>query len=235
MNLNVKFSETIGKMKPMHAVNNAPVRPMKSQWRSNFDTFKALKIPYARTHDASLSEIYGAQHVMDVHCIFTDFSRDPDDPTAYDFRNTDQYITTCFDADCEIYYRLGTSIEHLPGKYGSIKPADPLKWAKICEHIIMHYTEGWANGYHYPIKYWEIWNEADLDVNETENKRCWSGTEAEFAEFYSTVSRYLKNRFPNLKIGGPAIAWNEDWLERFFERRRRNGNSRNYFNYCSIN
>ena len=32
------------------------------------------------------------------------------------------------------------------------------------------------------------------------------------------AATYLKNRFPNLKIGGPAIAWNEDWLERFFER-----------------
>ena len=156
MNLNINFSEKLGAIKPMHAVNNAPVRPMKTQCRGNFDTFKAIKIPYARTHDASLSEIYGSQHVMDVHCIFTDFSRDPDDPTAYDFINTDKYVTTCFDADCEIYYRLGTSIEHWPGKYGSIKPKDPLKWAKICEHIILHYTEGWANGFRYPIKYWEI-------------------------------------------------------------------------------
>ena len=89
MNLNINFSEKLGAMKPMHAVNNAPVHPMRTQCRGNFDTFKALKIPYARTHDASLSEIYGSQHVMDVHCIFTDFSRDPDDPTAYDFINTD--------------------------------------------------------------------------------------------------------------------------------------------------
>ena len=94
MNLNVKFSEAIGKMKPMHAVNNAPVRPMRTQCRGNFDTFKALKIPYARTHDASLSEIYGSQHVMDVHCIFADFSRDPDDPTAYDFRNLFRIVLT---------------------------------------------------------------------------------------------------------------------------------------------
>ena len=217
MNLNIKFSEAVGAIKPMHAVNNAPVRPMRTQCRGNFDTFKAIKIPYARTHDASLSEIYGSQHVMDVHCIFADFSRDPDDPTAYDFRNTDQYVTTCFDADCEIYYRLGTSIEHLPGKYGSIKPKDPLKWAKICEHIIMHYTEGWANGFHYPIKYWEIWNEADLDVNETVNKRCWSGTPEEFFEFFKIAFLYLRKRFPEIKLGGPALANNRPWARSFLE------------------
>ena len=220
MNLNVNFSEKVGVMKPMHAVNNAPVRPMKTQCRGNFDTFKALKIPYARTHDASLSEIYGSQHVMDVHCIFTDFSRDPDDPTAYDFINTDKYITTCFDADCEIYYRLGTSIEHWPGKYGTIKPADPLKWAKICEHIILHYTEGWANGFHYPIKYWEIWNEADLDVNVVNDneKRCWSGTPEEFFDFFKTAFLYLRKRFPEIKLGGPALANNLPWARSFLEK-----------------
>ena len=220
MNLNVNFSEKLGAMKPMHAVNNAPVHPMKTQCRGNFDTFKALKIPYARTHDASLSEIYGSQHVMDVHCIFTDFSRDPDDPTAYDFINTDKYVTTCFEADCEIYYRLGTSIEHWPGKYGTIKPADPLKWAKICEHIILHYTEGWANGFHYPIKYWEIWNEADLDANVVNDneKRCWSGSPEEFFDFFKTAFLYLRRRFPEIKLGGPALANNLPWARSFLEK-----------------
>ena len=216
--LNIRFSEAIGRMKPMHAVNNAPVRARKSQCRGNFDAFKAAKIPYARTHDASLSEIYGSQHVMDVHCIFPDFSRDPDDPAAYDFVNTDLYVTTCFDADCEIYYRLGTSIEHWPAKYGSIKPSDPLKWAKICEHIIMHYTEGWADGFRYPITYWEIWNEADLDPDDALDKRNWSGTAEEFFEFFRIAFLYLRKRFPNIKLGGPALAGNLDWMRRFLVR-----------------
>ena len=28
-------------------------------------------------------------------------------------------------------------------------------------NVIKHYNSGWANGYHYNIKYWEIWNEPD--------------------------------------------------------------------------
>lgn len=217
-NINIRFSETVGKMKPMHAVNNGPVRARKSQCRGNFDTFEALGIPYARTHDASLSEIYGSQHVMDVHCIFPDFSRDPDDPAAYDFINTDLYITTCFDAGTEIYYRLGSSIEHWPAKYGTVKPSDPLKWAKICEHIILHYTEGWADGFNYGIKYWEIWNEADLDPDDAADKRTWSGTADEFFDFFKIAFLYLRKRFPNIKLGGPALAGNLDWARRFLER-----------------
>ena len=49
MDIKINFSEIIGAMKPMHAVNNAPVRPMKTQCRGNLDTVKSLKIPYART------------------------------------------------------------------------------------------------------------------------------------------------------------------------------------------
>jgi hypothetical protein len=55
---------------------------------------------------------------------------------------------------------LGASIEH-GEKKGTYPPQDYAKWARICEHIILHYTKGWANGFHYDITYWEIWNEPD--------------------------------------------------------------------------
>ena len=48
-------------------------------------------------------------------------------------------------------------------------PKDYAKWARICEHIITHYTEGWADGFNYKITYWEIWNEP-------ENIQMWQGT-----------------------------------------------------------
>ena len=82
----------------------------------------------------------------------------------------------------------------------------------------MHYTEGWANGFHYDIEYWEIWNEPDLDPDDSTNKRCWSGTEEDFARLYVIAAKHLKNRFPNLKIGGPASAGDEAWMERFLQR-----------------
>ena len=44
-----------------------------------------------------------------------------------------------------------------------LPPKDFRKWAQICEHIIRHYNEGWADGHKWDIRYWEIWNEADLD------------------------------------------------------------------------
>ncbi len=37
-------------------------------------------------------------------------------------------------------------------KHGTIPPADFNKWAIICEHIIRHYNEGWADEYLYSIE-----------------------------------------------------------------------------------
>ncbi len=218
MSISIDFGKINGKIKIMHAVNNGPHVSRGDQCRGNQDTYKAARIPYARVHDAAYHSQYGGEHTIDVNSIFPNFDADVNDPNSYDFTLTDNYISQIFEFGAKPFYRLGSKIEHWVKKYGTLPPKDNRKWAEICEHIIAHYTEGWADGFNYDIEYWEIWNEPDLDPDESTNKRCWGGTEAEFAEFYVTASKHLKKRFPHLKIGGPAIAWNEDWLERFFER-----------------
>ena len=217
-NVNIDFSKKAGKIKVMHAVNNGPHVTRGDQMRGNQDYYRAARIPYARTHDAAFHAQYGGEHSVDIQAIFPNFDADVNDPNSYDFACTDKYISEIYEFGTKPFYRLGSKIEHYVKKFGTFPPKDYTKWAQICEHIIAHYTEGWADGFKYDLEYWEIWNEPDLDPDNSPNKRCWQGTEAEFAEFYTVASTYLKNRFPNLKIGGPAIAWNEDWLERFFER-----------------
>ena len=205
-----------GEIKPMHAVNNGPVYKFASDQRiTNIDAYREAGIPYARNHDASFFASYGGEHTVDVNFIFTDFSKDPEDPENYDFQLTDEYIKVTEFGGAKTFYRLGSKIEHWSKKYNTLPPADFKKWAVICEHIIRHYTEGWANGFHYDIEYWEIWNEPDLDLDDSTHKRTWGGTEKEFFEFYDIAARHLKGCFPHLKIGGPALAHRMDWAERF--------------------
>ena len=214
--IKVDFSTKIGKIKPMHAVNNGPVYKFASDQRvTNIDHFRAAGIPYARNHDASFYSTYGGEHTVDVHNIFTNFDADPYDPASYDFAMTDEYIKVCEFAGIRTFYRLGSKIEHGVKKYGTLPPKDFKKWAIICEHIIRHYTEGWADGFRYDIEYWEIWNEPDLDPDDSTHKRCWGGTKAEFFELYHIAATHLKTCFPHLKIGGPAIAGKMDWAEDF--------------------
>ena len=198
-NIFVDFNISRGVVKPMHGVNNGPLKATGHQSRGNFDAFKAAKIPYARTHDASFCAWYGGEHTVDIHAIFPDFTKNPRDPDSYDFTLTDDYIQSIVDSGAEVFYRLGTKIEHWRKKYGTVVPADFNKWAVICEYIIRHYNEGWANGFHHNIRYWEIWNEPDGAPN-------WTGTPEEFYEMYEVAATHLKKRFPHLKIGGPAIS-----------------------------
>ena len=209
LEISVKTSEITGRIKPMNAVNNGP-------GRSNVESFKALKAPYSRNHDASHYGQYGGEHTVDVHAIFRDFSKDPYDPANYDFLMTDIYVKLMQSAGMEVYYRLGSKIEHYERKLGTLPPPDPKKWAVICEHIIRHYTEGWANGYKYKMTYWEIWNEPDIGYS-MKNSPTWQGTDEQFFELFSVTAKHLKKCFPHLKIGGPAVSGLRPWIKRFLK------------------
>lgn len=213
--LRIDFDDVIGKIKPMHAVNNGPLKKRADQTRHNFDTYKAAGIPFARTHDSSFCADYGGEHTVDIHMIFPDFDADPYLPSSYDFTLTDEYLLRTMSAGTEIFYRLGSKIEHEIKKYGTLPPNGFIKWAVVCEHVIRHFNEKWANGYRMGIKYFEIWNEPDLDEDDSDNKRTWGGTKAQFFDFYEVVSVHLKKCFPDLKIGGPASAGNMVWTDDF--------------------
>jgi len=218
--LTINCQNVYGPVKPMHAVNNGPVYKFHADQRiTNIDAYRAAGIPYARTHDASFCSIYGGEHTVDVHAIFPNFDADVNDPASYDFVMTDEYLKVIEFSGTKVFYRLGSKIEHGVKKYGTLPPKDFQKWAEICEHIIRHYTEGWADGFHMDIEYWEIWNEPDGAADDSPNKACWGGTKLQFFELYHTAATHLKKCFPHLKIGGPALSTTAfddfSWLEDF--------------------
>ncbi len=130
----VDFSNVVGKIKPMHAVNNGPSKEViTDQVRSNFEAYKKARIPYARNHDAAFCSTYGGEHTVDISAIFPNFDADENDENSYDFFYTDAYVKNLLAAGTETYYRLGSKIEHGAKKYGTLVPKDFNKWARICE------------------------------------------------------------------------------------------------------
>jgi hypothetical protein len=182
------------RIKELHGVNCAPYnkRAGDDQLRI-FSFFKYLGCPRSRLHDCCGT--YGGKYFIDVPNIFRDFDADENDPESYDFHYSDEYIRAIIKSGANVVYRLGVTIEWGSKKYMIAPPKDYAKWARICEHIIRHYNEGWADGHEWGIEYWEIWNEP-------ENPPMWSGTKEEFFELYNVASKHLKACFPNIKIGG---------------------------------
>lgn len=193
----VDFSKVTGRIKPMHAVNNGPIKGTRGN--GNMQAFTDAGIPCCRNHDASFSMSYGGSHAHDVLNIFPNFDADENDPANYDFVLTDRTCMNIYECGSTMMFRLGSKIEHEIKKYQTLPPKDFAKYARICEHIIRHYCYGWADGPCLPIEYWEIWNEPDCN-----NQACWGGTHEEFLEFYEIMAKHLKGCFPELKIGGPA-------------------------------
>ena len=194
--LKVDKNVAVGKIKPLHGVNNAP--DLKGEL---FKTLTDAGIPYCRLHDSA--SIYPYGRCVDIPAVFPNFDADENDPNSYDFTFTDVYLKNLVDAGVEPFYRLGVSIENYAyiKAYNIFPPKDFAKWARICEHIILHYNYGWANGFHFGIEYWEIWNEPE-DVPDVVDRQMWLGTKEEFFELYRISANYLKEKFPNLKIGG---------------------------------
>jgi len=189
----VDFSNEIGRIKPLHGVNNGPFN-----WggRANLSLFhREAGFPHVRLHDVN----WPGCDIADIPAIFPLFHADADDPANYLFAKTDAYVKSILDVGAQVVYRLGVSIEH-SGYYHTHPPKDFNKWAKVCVNIIRHYNEGWADGFHHNIGYWEIWNEP------SNGKNMWSGTRQQYFELYETAAKAIKAHAPGVKVGGPAIA-----------------------------
>lgn len=201
MNISIDFDRSLGKIKPMHAINNVQTVPY--DFYGGLDLLAKANIPYARLHDTGYYS--SITPLVDIDDVFPNFDADENDPCSYDFAFTDVLLSQMNEKGIKPFYRLGATIEnfHKIKAYNIYPPKDFSKWARICEHIIMHYNEGWADGFHMDIEYWEIWNEPDNEPDIEENG-CWRGTKEEFFDFYRITSTYLKEKFPHLKIGGYA-------------------------------
>lgn len=197
--INVDFDNICGEIKPMHAINNIPTEPTSSD--EAYRRLNEANIPYSRLHDTGGQ--FGGAHYVDTANIFPDFDADENDPASYDFAFTDVLLKNMTEHNIKPFYRLGTTIEnyHKIKAYNIFPPRDFEKWARICEKIIRHYNEGWADGFYMNIEHWEIWNEPDNEPVAEDNP-MWRGTREQYFELYKTASLHLKKCFPNLKIGG---------------------------------
>ena len=197
----VDFAQPVGAIKPMHGVGQPP----QVGWDLKMCHYlKEAGVPFSRLHD--VGGAYGKNAYVDVPNIFRDFDADENDPKSYSFAFTDYLLKNLVANGVEPFYRLGITIENRVDIQAlrTAPPKDPAKWARVCEHIIRHYTEGWANGFKYRIRYWEIWNEPESPMDKPHNGSMWSGSWRQYMELYEVTSKHLKKCFPHLKIGGYA-------------------------------
>ena len=196
--IKIDLSTQIKKMKPLHAGGQPPIGG--KDMTEFFHYMTEAGIPFSRLHD--VGGPFGGNRFVDIPNIFRNFDADETDPANYDFTFTDHLLKALVKAGVEPYYRLGITIENQAyiKPYFTYPPKDYDKWARICEHIIRHYTEGWADGFFYKITYWEIWNEPEV-----QNEMMWCGTFEEYYRLYDVTAKHLKACFGDkIRVGGYA-------------------------------
>ena len=221
----VDFNSEIGKIRPeLHSSGYGPM--ICSCPKESIDAIKSMGFKAARTHDWAL--LNSNERVCDYFHIFPLMHLDAKDPKNYHFGPTDYLLErTRKELGLDIFYRLGTSIEHSGEKvhFNTLIPDDFDKVAEIFAGTVRHYNHGWANGRKWGIKYWEIWNEPDGHNNMwclPDGDRGHGATDAEraadfavrekkrmelFAKFFVTCIKRLKSEFPEIKVGGPALCY----------------------------
>jgi xylan 1,4-beta-xylosidase len=230
--ITVDASKTDGRYHSLQGVNGAPApgfhKPIRFQfggWNVPEETdatpgYRQARIDLIRTHDA-----YGPG---DIDAVFPDAPNtlidgtrtalslfpspdaDPNDPKSYNFGPTDKLIASIKGIGAEVIFRLGRS----EGSNVDV-PKDFDRYAAVAQHIVLHYNQGWANGFHYGIRYWEVWNEPDL------GRLFWGGTAPEYFSLYEKISRAVKSADRRALVGGPAISrpndTNNPWLDDFLK------------------
>ena len=191
--IRVDFDKKCGKIKPLGCINGGPRSGGYNLPFDFSDEFCEMGVPLVRT--AGAAGEYGHNQYINIHCIFPDFDADESLEESYNFLPTDLYLASIRNTGAGIFFRLGEGREPYARKLYAKPPRDPYKWARICEHIVMHYNEGWANGFKLGIKYWEIWSAPDT-------AECWAGDRSDYFELYRITANHLRERFPRIKIGG---------------------------------
>ena len=219
----VNFDSDMGRIRPeLHSSGFGP--QICSCPQENIDAIKSMGFKASRTHDWAL--INPNERVCDYFHLFPLMCLDAKDPKNYVFAPTDYLLKrTREEVGHDIFFRLGTSIEHSGPKvhFNTLIPDDFDKVAEIFAATIRHYNRGWADGYAWGIKYWEIWNEPDGHNNTwclpdgddgvgemaDEREMDLAAREARrrdlFAKFFVTVLKRIKREFPDVKVGGPAL------------------------------
>jgi hypothetical protein len=212
--LHVDAGKVIGQIRSFQGLNGQPT-PVMAGLPNLVNQYKALHVNLVRTHDtmgpADVDAKFDTKGIDlawlipdpvqraavveagNKSIVFPDLMADPEKPESYNFWPTDKVFAAIRESGAGIYYRVGRS-------WGANvePPADFDKYAEVVKHIAMHYNQGWARGFHYNIRYWELWNEPD--------GLFWSGTPQQFYQLYEKTARALKSVDPSLKVGGVGIA-----------------------------
>ncbi len=139
----------------------------------------------------------------------------------YDFRQVDEFLEILRSQDVKPYWSYSYVPENLvqPGQNFRHPPSDLDVWAEVIGTVARHLHEsGEFNGYH------EIYNEPD-------NADFFLGTKEDYLDMYEWAVTAIREVAPDARVGGPALAFRDSWVDPFLDRVTENGLPLDFFSF----
>ncbi|MDH2444856.1 hypothetical protein QDR37_12945 [Amnibacterium sp. CER49] len=132
----------------------------------------------------------------DPRSLFPDWDAPVDDPASYNFAATDAWVEAVHAIGAEVMFTVASSIP------SNKLPAHDLDlYGRVVEHIVRHYSQGWAGGPSKPIRIYEFGDQPDL------GQLHFAGRPEEFYAMYRAFCEAVRRVDRSLTVGGPANAF----------------------------
>lgn len=128
--------------------------------------------------------------------LFPDWAADVDDPASYNFAATDQWVEAVHSIGAEVMFTVASSIPK-----NKLPAEDVEVYGAVVEHIVRHYSQGWAGGPSTPIRIYEFGDQPDF------GPLHFAGRPDEFYAMYKAFCEAVQRVDPTLTVGGPATAF----------------------------
>ncbi len=200
VNFTVDANNLVKHVFPLNGVNAGPGH-IPGGHADVTDQYREMGISLVRTHDyygpCDLSTIFPSSYNAN-----NPWGADEYDDSSYDFSDSDAAVKEIEDTGCDVMFRLGESWHRNPihnwhppnNKYGTV--------AHVCKHIAKHYGADEGR-----ITLWEVWNEPNINMFWEQGQHAnVNAALEEFFGLYSWIAQGLKDKFPNILVGGPGAA-----------------------------
>ncbi len=176
-----------GSIKPLLGVNAGP---SPSGERENPDVtgqYRQAGVASVRTHD-----LYGP---LDLSAIYPDIAAPPEKAASYYFSDSDSAFRAIVGGGFEPYLRLGDSFNNVRIPRGAPQTEN---LARAAAEVVRHYRDDPWSVHNPSWRYVEVWNEPDL-------AHFWPPGFEDSLPFLARTIGLVKERFPDLKVGGPGF------------------------------
>lgn len=180
-----------------------------------FDGYGVCASPFTREDEKIVPEAFDLLEKAGVRWVRFGFRWNEleSEKGRYNFKKIDWLVDTALKHNIKILGVIVTTPEWASGKNDRISPPNDIKdWQVFIRTLVTHYKD--------KVKYWEIWNEPDI-------QKFWKGTPEEYINLQKISYEIIKEVDPSIKVLSAGLDGNgEKYLDKLLDL--------NLASYCDI-